>query len=165
MAQTKLGDAVVNTIASLPEVGTPAPEFSLTGNDLKDIHSKDFIGRSIVLNIYPSVDTRVCATSTRVFNKQASSFKNTVIICVAKDLPFAFKRFCDVEGIDKIITASDFRFPDFGKKYGVELIDGGFKGLLARAIVVIGADGVIKHTELVSSIGQEPDYEAALRAI
>jgi thiol peroxidase len=118
-----------------------------------------------VLNIFPSIDTRVCSTSVREFNKRVVAYPNTVVLCIAKDLPFAMKRFCGVEGIDKAITLSDFRNYGFGKTYGVDLIDGGFKGLHARAVVVIDPSGKVKHTELVSSIGQEPDYESALKAL
>lgn len=165
MAKTKLGENVVNTIGDLPSIGSTAPNFTLTGNDMLDQHSDSFSGKSIVLNIFPSIDTRVCAMSTREFNKRIASYGNAVVLCIAKDLPFAMKRFCGAEGIDKAITLSDFRNYGFGKTYGVELIDGGFKGLLARAIVVIDPSGKIKHTELVPVIGQEPDYDKALKAL
>ncbi len=164
MAQTKLGDTVVNTSGNLPAIGSTAPDFILTGTDLRDVALKSFAGKSVVLNIFPSIDTGVCATSVREFNKRAASLSNTVVVCVAKDLPFAMKRFCGAEGIDKVLTLSDFRNKGFGKSYGVELIDGGFYGLFARAVVVIGTDGVVKYTELVSAIGKEPDYESALKA-
>jgi len=165
MAQTKLGEHVVNTIGNLPSIGSLATEFVLTGNDMKDISSKQFEGKNIVLNIFPSVDTGVCATSIREFNKRAASLTDTVVLCISKDLPFAMKRFCGAEGIDKVITATDFRNRGFSKNYGVELVDGGFAGLLARAIVVIDQQGKVKYTELVPQIGQEPNYDAALRAI
>ncbi len=165
MAQTKLGENTVNTNGNLPAVGTSAPEFTLTGNDLKDASSKDFAGKNIVLNIFPSIDTRVCALSVREFNTRASGLSNTVVLCISKDLPFAFKRFCGAEGISNVVTLSDFKNKDFSKNYGVEMIDGGMAGLLARAIVVIDAQGKVKHTEIVPTIGQEPDYDAALKAI
>ena len=165
MAQTTLGGLVVHTAGSLPDNGTVAPAFILTGVKLRDIELRQFEGKNVILNIYPSVDTNTCATSTREFNKRASEIKDTVVICVSKDLPFAFRRFCGAEGIDKVLTASDFRNRGFASDYGVELIDGPFAGLFARAIVVIDKDGRIKHTELVSSIDEEPNYDAAFAAI
>ncbi|MFZ5971184.1 MAG: thiol peroxidase [Bacteroidota bacterium] len=165
MAQTKLGDSTVNTIGNLPLAGSSATPFTLTGNDLKDVSSMQFAGKKMILNIFPSIDTGVCAASVREFNKRAAALENTVVLCIAKDLPFAMKRFCGAEGIDKVITLSDFRNLGFGKAYGVQLIDGGFKDLFARAIVVIDEKGVVKHTELVPQIGQEPNYDAALAAL
>lgn len=165
MAQTKLGETVTNTIGNLPALGSPAPAFTLTGNDLVDVKLDSFAGKNVVLNIFPSIDTRVCSTSVREFNKRVAAYPNTVVLCIAKDLPFAMSRFCGAEGIDKVTTLSDFRNYGFGKNYGVELIDGGFKGLLARAVVVIDPAGKVKHTELVPSIGQEPDYTTALSAL
>jgi thiol peroxidase len=165
MAQTKLGEAAVNTNGDLPAIGSTAPAFTLTANDLTDVTLQSFAGKNIVLNIFPSIDTRVCPMSVREFNKRIASYPNAVVLCIAKDLPFAMKRFCGAEGIDKAITLSDFRNYGFGKSYGVELIDGGFKGLLARAVVVVDPTGKVKHTELVPVIGQEPNYDAALKGL
>jgi len=165
MAQTKLGETTVNTNSNLPSIGSAAPEFILTGSDMKDLSSNHFVGKNLVLNIFPSVDTSTCATSVRQFNKRAASFPDTVVMCISKDLPFAMKRFCGAEGIDRVLLASDFRNRGFSTTYGVELIDGGFAGLLARAVVVIDKQGKIKYTELVSQIGQEPNYDAAFRAL
>lgn len=165
MAQTQLGEAVVNTNGNLPAVGSQAPEFVLTGSDMKDISSKQFAGNTIVLNIFPSVDTSTCATSVREFNKRAAALTDTIVLCISKDLPFALRRFCGAEGIDRVKLASDFRNRGFSKDYGVELVDGGFSGLFARAIVVIDKQGKVKHTELVPKIGDEPNYDAALKAI
>jgi thioredoxin-dependent peroxiredoxin len=165
MAQTKLGESVVHTSGNLPTHGSQAPDFTLTGNDLVDVDLKNFAGKNVVLNIFPSIDTRVCAMSVREFNKRAVALDNTVVLCIAKDLPFAMKRFCAAEGIDKVITLSDFRHQDFSKKYGIDMTDGGMAGLFARAIVVVGADGLVKYNELVPAIGQEPNYDAALKAI
>lgn len=165
MAQTKLGDTVVNTNGNLPAIGTTAPPFSLTGVDLKDKSNKDFEDKTLVLNIFPSVDTRVCATSVREFNKRATQFPDVKVLCISRDLPFAQNRFCGAEGISNVVMLSDFRNKQFAADYGVELVDGGFTGLLARSIVVIGRDGKVKHVELVPAIGQEPDYDAALKAI
>lgn len=165
MAQTKLGDHVANTIGQLPATGSSAPEFVLSGSNLKDIHSTQFAGKNIILNIFPSVDTSTCAASVREFNKRAASVSNTVVLCVSKDLPFAMKRFCGAEGIEHVMLASDFRNRGFSKNYGVELTDGAFAGLLARAIVVIDPQGKIKYTELVPQIGEEPDYDSVLASL
>lgn len=165
MAQTKLGPNEANTAGSLPSSGSSAPDFVLTSVDMKDLGLNDFKGKNIVLNIFPSVDTGVCATSVREFNKRAASLDNTVILCISKDLPFAQKRFCGAEGIDKAVMLSDFRSRGFGKSYGVELVDSSFSGLFARAVIVIDPIGKVKYTQLVPQIGEEPDYEAALKAI
>jgi thioredoxin-dependent peroxiredoxin len=165
MAQTKLGPNPANTIGELPSPGAQAPEFVLTANDMKDVSLKDFAGKNVVLNIFPSIDTNVCAASTREFNKRVASMDNTVVLCIAKDLPFAMKRFCGAEGIDKAITLSDFRSRGFGKAYGIELADSAFAGLFARAVVVIDANGKVKYNQLVPQIGEEPNYDSALKAI
>ena len=165
MAQTKLGPNPANTLGELPLAGTKAPDFILTGNDMKDISLKDFAGKNVVLNIFPSVETGVCATSVREFNKRVASLDNTVVLCISKDLPLTQKRFCGAEGIDKAITLSDFRGRGFGKAYGVELIDSGFAGLFARSVVVIDSTGKVKYNQLVPQISDEPNYEAALQAI
>jgi thiol peroxidase len=164
-AQTKLGPTTANLIGELPSVGSSAPSFTLTANDLSEKGSTDYAGKTIVLNIFPSVDTGTCATSIREFNKRAASLSNTVILCISKDLPFAQKRFCGAEGIDKVITLSDFRNRGFGKSYGVELTDSAFAGLFARAIVIIDPNGKIKYTQLVPQIGEEPNYDDALKNI
>lgn len=165
MAQTKLGENVVHTNGNLPSVGSEAPEFSLAGIDLNDVSLRTYAGKNIILNIFPSIDTRVCAMSVREFNKRAASLSDTVVLCISKDLPFAFKRFCGAEGIDKVVSLSDFRNKGFSKNYGVEMVDGGMAGLFARAIVVVNKQGKVTHTELVPAIGEEPDYENALNAI
>ncbi len=165
MALTKLGPNDANTVGDLPAIGTSAVDFTLTATNMKDVGFKNFAGKNVVLNIFPSVDTSTCATSVREFNKRAASIDNTVVLCISKDLPFAQKRFCGAEGIDHAITLSDFRGRGFGKNYGVELLDGGFAGLFARAIIVIDSTGKVKYTELVPQVGQEPNYEAALKAI
>jgi thioredoxin-dependent peroxiredoxin len=165
MALTKLGPNDANTIGNLPSVGSSAPDFVLSGNDMKDVDFKNFAGKKVVLNIFPSVDTGVCAASIREFNKRAASLDNTVVLCISKDLPFAQKRFCGAEGIERAITLSDFKGRGFGKAYGVELVDSNFAGLFARSVVVIDAAGKVKYTELVPQIGHEPNYDAALKAI
>lgn len=165
MAQTKLGESVVNTSGELPAIGSMAPPFILTGKDLKNVNSETFGGKNIVLNIFPSVDTSTCATSVREFNKRIAAFPNSVVLCISKDLPFALRRFCGTEGIENAITLTDFRNMGFGKNYGVDLIDGGFSGLFARAVVVIDSSGKVKHTQLVAQIGEEPDYDSALKSL
>lgn len=164
MAQIKLGDDNVHTIGELPAIGSTAPDFELSAPDLTSISLTQYQGRNVILNIFPSIDTRVCAMSVREFNKRAAELENTVVVCVSKDLPFAFRRFCGAEGIDNVVSASDFRDKGFSKDYGVQLVDGRFEGLHARAIVVIDPKGKIKHTELVPVIGQEPNYEAAIKS-
>lgn len=164
-AQTKLGPNTADLIGNLPTVGSTAPAFVLSANDMSDKHLKDFAGKNIILNIFPSIDTGVCATSTRKFNQYLATLQNTVVLCISKDLPFAQKRFCGTEGIDKAITLSDFRSRGFGKDYGVELTSSNFSGLFARAIVVIDPSGKVKYTELVPVIGEEPNYDAALKAL
>lgn len=163
MATTSLGDTLVHTVGDLPAVGTPAPAFTLTGTDLRD----DVVlpaGSRVVLNIFPSVDTGVCATSVRRFNEIAAGLENTTVVCVSADLPFALGRFCAAEGLDNVVTASTFR-SGFGYDYGVRMENGGFAALMARAVVVVDADGTVLHTELVPAIGQEPDYDAAIAAL
>ncbi|MGZ4525238.1 MAG: thiol peroxidase [Mycobacterium sp.] len=162
MAQITLRGNPINTVGELPAVGSPAPAFSLTGGDLGPVTSDQIGGKAVVLNIFPSVDTPVCATSVRTFNERAAASGATVV-CVSKDLPFAFARFCGAECIDNVKTASAFR-GSFGEDYGVTINDGPMAGLLARAIVVVGADGKVAYTELVPEIAQEPDYDAALAA-
>lgn len=164
MAEVTLGGNPVNTSGDLPQVGSAAPAFTLTGSDLSDVSASGFEGKNIVLNIFPSVDTPTCATSVRTFNERAAGLDDTAVICVSADLPFAQGRFCGAEGIENVSTASTFR-SSFGADYGVNLVDGPLAGVLARAVVVIGADGNVKHTELVSEIAKEPDYDAALGAL
>jgi thioredoxin-dependent peroxiredoxin len=165
MAKTKLGETIVNTSGNLPVAGETAPIFTLTGLDLKDVSLTDFKGKNIVLNIFPSVDTRVCALSVREFNKRATLLKDTLVLCVSMDLPFAFKRFCGAEGIENVIGLSGFRENGFGKDYGIQLLDGSFKGLYARAVLVIDPNQQIRYSELMPSISLEPDYEKIISVI
>jgi len=160
MAQITLRGIPVTTVGELPAVGTAAPEFTLTGSDLGTVSSEQFSGRPLLLNIFPSVDTPVCATSVRAFNECAAA-RGLVVLCVSKDLPFAQTRFCGAEGVKDVLTASAFR-DSFGEDYGVTMADGPMAGLLARAVVVIGANGKVAYTELVPEIAHEPNYEAAL---
>ncbi|MGI9123703.1 MAG: thiol peroxidase [Mycobacterium sp.] len=162
MAQITLRGNPVHTVGDLPAVGAPAPAFSLTGTDLGTITDEQFRGKPLVLNIFPSVDTPVCATSVRKFNEQAAG-REMSVLCVSKDLPFAMARYCGAEGIENVKTASAFR-DSFGEDYGVTIADGPMAGLLGRAVVVIDADGNVVYTELVSEVAHEPDYDAALAA-
>ncbi|KMV21217.1 lipid hydroperoxide peroxidase [Mycobacterium heckeshornense] len=163
MAQITLRGNPVHTVGELPAVGSPAPGFTLTGTDLGAVSSDQFRGKSLLLNIFPSIDTPVCATSVRTFNERAAG-KGLSVLCVSKDLPFAQQRFCGAEGIENVTAASAFR-SSFGEDYGVTITDGPMAGLLARAVVVIGADGNIAYEELVPEIATEPNYDAALAAL
>lgn len=154
----------VQTSGTLPAKETKAPDFRLTGSDLKDVGLADFAGRVKILNIVPSLDTGVCAASARAFNKAAASLGNVVILTISRDLPFAQKRFCEAEGIDKVVTLSELRDREFGKTYGVEMITGPLAGLLSRAVVVLNKDNTVVYTQQVPEIAQEPDYESALLA-
>jgi thioredoxin-dependent peroxiredoxin len=163
MAQITLRGNPINTVGELPAVGSPAPGFSLVGTDLGAIRNEQFSGKAVLLNIFPSVDTPVCATSVRTFNERVAG-SGVSVLCVSNDLPFAQKRFCGAEDIENVSTASAFR-DNFGVDYGIALADGPMAGLLARAVVVIGADGNVAYTELVPEIAQEPNYDAALAAL
>jgi len=154
----------VQTIGSLPAQGTKAPDFSLTGADLGDIGLATYAGKVKILNIVPSLDTGVCAASARAFNKAAASLGDVVILTISRDLPFAQKRFCEAEGIDKVVTLSELRDRKFGKVYGVEMISGPLAGLLSRAVVVLDRSDTVTYTQQVPEIAQEPDYESALAA-
>ena len=164
MATTKFQENPTTTIGNLPSVGTKAPEFKLTGQDLSDFSLENFKGKRIVLNIFPSLDTDVCAASVRKFNEEASKLENTVVICASMDLPFAATRFCVANGIKNVMTGSGFR-SDFGDIYGVKLVDTPLRGLYARAVVVIDSDGKVIGTELVEEITNEPDYSKILKLL
>lgn len=166
MAKITLGGNDTNTIGDLPEIGSNAPDFLLVSKDMSEKSLASYHGQKVVLNIYPSIDTGVCAASTKRFNEEASKLENTRIICVSRDLPFALNRYCEAEGIKNLDNLTNFRDGgDFGKNYGVEIIDGAFKGLNARSIIIIDENGTVKYTELVPEIGQEPNYEAALSSL
>lgn len=165
MASITLGGNSINTSGNLPENGTQAPDFQLQKSDLSTVSLADFAGKRIVMNIFPSIDTGTCAASVREFNKRISSLENTVVLCISRDLPFAQQRFCAAEGLENVITLSDFKNGQFGKDYGVEILDSAFAGLHSRAIVVVDQNGKIVHTEQVSEIANEPNYEATLAAL
>lgn len=165
MATITLQGKEIHTIGELPKKGAQAPEFELTKSDLSAVKLKDYHGQRVILNIFPSVDTGVCAASVRKFNEKAASLNNTKVLCVSKDLPFAFNRFCGAEGLNNVECLSDFKNGTFGKSYGVEILDSAFSGLHARAVVVLDESNKIIHSELVPEIAQEPDYEAALKSL
>jgi len=165
MATVTLKGNAFNTVGNLPAVGSSAPAFSLVKNDLSDLNLSDLAGKKVVLNIFPSLDTAVCATSIRKFNVEAAGKENVVVVGVSKDLPFASGRFCSTEGIDKVVTASAFRDTAFGNDYGILIADGPLAGLFARSIVVIDEAGKVVYNELVSETVNEPDYSAALAAL
>ncbi|MCH7781786.1 thiol peroxidase [candidate division KSB1 bacterium] len=165
MASITLGGDTINTVGSLPAVGSKAPDFLLTKNDLSDVKLSDYSGKKVILNIFPSLDTGVCADSVRKFNNEASKLDNTEVLCISADLPFAHGRFCEAEGIEKVTTLSDLRNKDFGDKYGVLITDGVLAGVMSRAIVVLDESGTVLYTEQVPEIKQEPNYDAALGAL
>ena len=165
MAKISFKGGEVNTIGNLPKVGTQAPNFTLVSGQLAEVSLSDYKGKTIVLNIFPSLDTGVCAASVRKFNQEAVKLNNTVVLAVSADLPFAAGRFCTAEGIENVTPVSVFRSPEFGKDYGVLMTDGPLKGLLARAVVVIDPKGNISYIELVPEITQEPNYQTAINSI
>ncbi len=165
MAQITFKGTPVETVGTLPLIGSEAPFFCLVKTDLTEAGPADFASKRLVLNIFPSLDTPVCAASVRRFNQEASSFDNTVVLCISADLPFAQSRFCETEGIKNVVPLSVFRSPEFGLDYGVTLVSGPLKGLLSRAIVIIDADGIVRYTEQVPEIVQEPDYSAAIKVL
>ena len=164
MAKITFKGTPISTIGDLPVKGSAAPDFALVKQDLSETVLADYKGKRLVLNIFPSIDTGVCAMSVRKFNEKAAALKNTVVLCVSMDLPFAQSRFCGAEGIKNAVTASAFRSA-FGDHYGVTIADGPLAGLLARAVVVINEAGKVIYTEQVPEIAQEPNYDAALAAL
>ena len=164
MATTAFKENPVRTSGELPAVGTSAPAFELVGTDLADVTLSGLAGRRVVLNIFPSVDTGVCAQSVRQFNELAAGLDNTAVVCVSKDLPFALGRFCGAEGIENVVAASAFR-SSFGEDFGLTQADGPLAGLLARAVVVLDTDGTVLYTQLVPEITTEPNYDDAVAAL
>lgn len=165
MSEFKLKGNVFNTVGTLPAVGATAPGFSLTGTDLSETTLEELRGRRVVLNIFPSLDTDVCAASVRFFNAEAGGLADTVVLCASMDLPFAQKRFCGAEGLDDVIPVSDFRTGAFGRDYGVRIADGPLAGLLARSVVIVDAEGKVIYSQLCPETTEEPDYEAVLSVL
>ena len=165
MAQFKLKGNPFHTVGDLPAKGKAAPDFTPVKTDLATTGLRDYAGKRVVLNIFPSIDTDVCAASVRRFNQEAGKLQNTVVLCVSMDLPFAHKRFCGAEGLDNVVSVSDFRDGAFGRAYGVRIADGPLAGLLARSVVIVGTDGKVAYTQLVPETAEEPDYAKALAAL
>tara|TARA_S200000501_G_scaffold209457_1_gene196770 strand:- start:1402 stop:1902 length:501 start_codon:yes stop_codon:yes gene_type:complete len=164
MANITLGGNPISTIGNLPEIGTIAPEFDAVKKDLTLFSSSELVGKNIIINIFASIDTGICADSTRRFNKEASALENTVIVCISRDLPFALGRICDAESLNDVIPVSAFN-SSFGTDYGVTILDGPMQGLLSRSVVVINTLGEVIYTEQVPEIAQEPDYDSAIAAL
>jgi thiol peroxidase len=165
MATVTLGGNPIHTNGELPKTGSKAPDFKLVNTDLSIASLADFAGSKVVLNIFPSIDTGTCATSVRTFNAKASTLANTKVLCISRDLPFAQKRFCGAEGLENVINLSDFNTGSFGKDYGLEITDSVLAGLHSRVVIVLDENGVVKYTEQVPEIADEPNYENALAAL
>jgi thioredoxin-dependent peroxiredoxin len=165
MATLTLKGNQIQTIGELPAVGELAPNFTLVKNNLSDVSLSEFKGKRVILNIFPSLDTAVCAASVRRFNVEVSKLPNTAVLCISKDLPFAHTRFCTTEGIENVVSLSEFRSNNFGKAYGVMLTDGPLQGLMARSVVVLDEQGKVVYKELVPEIAQEPNYEQAIASL
>jgi thiol peroxidase len=165
MAEIIVRGTPAATVADLPPTGAPAPGFTLTRRDLSELRLRDLAGKRVVLNIFPSIDTPVCAMSVRRFNAEITKHPDAVAVCASMDLPFAHARFCGAEGLEHVESVSAFRHPEFGARYGVRITSGAFEGLFARAVVVIDASGQVVYTQLVPETSQEPDYAAALAAL
>ena len=165
MAKITFKGNEVNTNGSLPAVGAEAPDFKGVKSDLSELHLKELKGKKVVINVFPSLDTAVCAASVRRFNKEAASLPNTVVLAVSKDLPFAQGRFCTTEGIENVKPVSLFRSKDFAGNYGLMMVDGPLAGLTARAVIIVDENGKVIYAQLVPEITEEPDYDAALSAL
>ena len=165
MATVTLKGNPINTLGNLPEKGTKAPNFSLAKVNLSNATLEDYKGQKLVLNIFHSLDTGTCAASVREFNKAATALKNTKVLCISKDLPFAMSRFCVAEGIENVEMLSDFRYGNFGKDYNLTFTDGPVEGLLSRCIIVLDEDGKVLYSEQVEEVVEEPNYENALAAL
>lgn len=164
MATIEFQGKTLNTVGDLPAVGQAAPEFTTVNTDLEDVTLKDYAGKRVVLNVFPSIDTGVCAQSVREFNKRAAGLDNTVVVTVSMDLPFALGRFCGAEGIDNVVATSAFR-SSFGEDYGIKFADGPMKGLMARGVIVIDTDGNVLYSSLTPSVGEEPAYDEILNVL
>lgn len=165
MADITLGGKATKTNGTIPQKGDGLKDFRLVNTDMQTKSMNDYKGKKLVMNIFPSVDTGVCAKSVREFNKRAAGKQNTVVLNISKDLPFAQKRFCAAEGLDNVEMLSDYRFNQFGNDYHTQITDGSFEGLMSRAVIVADENGKVIHSEQVPEIGQEPDYEAALNSL
>lgn len=165
MSQVTFKGTPVETKGTLPAVGSKAPNFLLTAGDLSTSELSNFLGKKIILNIFPSIDTGTCATSVRTFNQKAASLDNTVVLCISKDLPFAQGRFCAAEGIENVVVLSEYKDSNFSDAYGVVFANGPLEGLMSRAVVVVNENGEVVYTEQVAEVTGEPNYDAALAAL
>ncbi len=165
MSQVTFKGDTVNTAGNLPSIGSKAPDFSLTAGDLSQKSLADFSGKKVVLSIFPSIDTGTCAASVRAFNEKAAQFENTVVLCISRDLPFAQGRFCAAEGLDNVITLSEYKDSSFSDAYNVRFVDGPLEGLLSRSVVVLDETGKVVYTEQVAETTNEPNYDAAVAAL
>jgi thiol peroxidase len=165
MAQITLKGNAISTIGDLPAVGSTLKDFALVASDLSTKSINDYTGKNVILNIFPSIDTGICATSVRTFNKSAATLENTAVLCISRDLPFAQNRFCGAEGIENVHMLSDFNSGKFGKDFGLEITSGPLAGLHSRSIVVVNTDGKVVYTEQVSETTEEPNYEKALASL
>jgi thiol peroxidase len=164
MAKITLKGNTVNTSGNLPLKGMQAPEFTLVKSDFGKLSLSELLGKKVLLNIFPSLETSVCSTSIRKFNQLAARMPDTVVLAISKDLPLAHGRFCSTEGIDNVVPLSGFNDSEFGKNYGLEMVDGLWKGLYSRCVIIIDEKGLVKYTQQVPEIATEPDYDAALAA-
>lgn len=165
MASITLGGNPIHTSGELPKVGSKLADFKLVKTDLSISSANDFLGKKLVLNIFPSIDTGTCAASVRKFNESASNLENTIVLCISRDLPFAQNRFCGAEGLENVVNLSDFSEGSFGKTNGLEITDGPLAGLHSRVVIVVDENGTITHTEQVAEIADEPNYEAAFAVL
>ena len=165
MAQVTFQGTAVNTVGDLPSAGQDAPDFTLTKSDLSDVSLGEYKGKRLVLNIFPSVDTPVCAASVRRFNDEAGKLADTEVLCISRDMPFALSRFCAAEGLESVTPVSELRSDSFGRDYGVRIADSALAGLFARAVVVIDREGKVIYTRLAPELAEEPDYESALKSL
>lgn len=165
MATITLKGNEIQTIGSLPAIGTQAKDVQLVTSDLQVVSISEYTGKKVVLNIFPSIDTGVCAASVRAFNARANSLANTTVLCISRDLPFAQARFCGAEGLHNVINLSDFKTGEFGKAYGLEITSGPLAGLHSRAVIILNEQGTVVYTEQVPEIAQEPNYDSALKAL
>jgi thiol peroxidase len=165
MALITLDNVETQTIGELPEVGSIAPDFTLTGVDLRDVNLSAYAGSKKIMSIFPSVETGVCSKAAQRINELAGEFKNTVILSISADLPFAASRFCSSSKLQNIVSLSCYRYPEFGRLYGVTILNGAFKGLLARAVLLLDQNNRVMYSQLVREIANEPDYEAIRAAI
>ncbi len=165
MASITLGGNPIHTSGELPKIGSKLADFKLIKEDLSPASLLDFAGKKLVLNIFPSIDTGTCASSVRTFNKKASEFENTNVLCISRDLPFAQKRFCGAEGLENVVNLSDFKDGSFGKTNGLEITDGPLEGLHSRAVIVVDENGTVVYTEQVGEIADEPNYDAAIAVL